>query len=142
MKKFYWFCFGALVCVLVAGCFWRYSATASATPVSANGRLQVKGAKIVNSKGKPFVIKGVSTHGLSWYPQYVNKSAFASLKKRGVNTIRLAMYTEEYNGYCTGDSANRKNLESLIDQGVKEATALGMYVIICLLYTSPSPRDR
>ena len=130
MKKFYWFCFGALVCVLVAGCFWRYSATASATPVSANGRLQVKGAKIVNSKGKPFVIKGVSTHGLSWYPQYVNKSAFASLKKRGVNTIRLAMYTEEYNGYCTGDSANRKNLESLIDQGVKEATALGMYVII------------
>ncbi len=130
MKKFYWFCFGALVCVLVAGCFWRYSATASATPVSANGRLQVKGAKIVNSKGKPFVIKGVSTHGLSWYPQYVNKSAFASLKKRGVNTIRLAMYTEEYNGYCTGDSANRKNLESLIAQGVKEATALGMYVII------------
>lgn len=65
--------------------FLHYGTTASATPVSANGRLQVKGAKIVNAKGKSFVIKGVSTHGLSWYPQYVNKSAFSSLKK-GVST--------------------------------------------------------
>ncbi len=40
------------------------------------------------------------------------------------------MYTEEYNGYCTGDSENRRNLEALLVKGVKEATALGMYVII------------
>ena len=104
--------------------------SASASPVSANGRLQVKGTQIVNEKGKPFIIKGISTHGLSWYPQYVNKKAFQALQKKGVNTIRLAMYTEEYNGYCAGSSENRKNLKNLIDTGVKAASDLGMYVII------------
>jgi len=130
MKKIYGAGLGIIVLLLAAGCFLHHGTMASATPVSANGRLQVKGNKIVNAEGKPFVIKGVSTHGMAWYPQYINKNAFSSLKKRGVNTIRLAMYTEEYNGYCTGNSENRKVLESLIDKGVKEATALGMYVII------------
>lgn len=103
---------------------------ASASAVSANGRLQVKGRQIVNEKGKPFVIKGVSTHGLAWFPQYVNKKSFATLQKKGVNTIRLALYTEEYNGYCNSGSANQKNLKKLLDTGVKTATELGMYVII------------
>ena len=40
------------------------------------------------------------------------------------------MYTAEYNGYCTGGSANRKNLKKQIDTGVKAATGLGLYVII------------
>lgn len=128
-RRVYWIGFCIITVLLLIGCLYKGN-TASATPVSANGQLQVKGAKIVNAKGKPFVIKGVSTHGLSWYPQYVNKNAFASLKKEGVNTIRLAMYTEEYNGYCNGGKANQKNLEKLIDKGIKEATALGMYVII------------
>lgn len=128
-KRIRWFGIGVIVLLLLAGGLYRGN-TASATPVSANGQLQVKGSKIVNAKGKPFVIKGVSTHGLSWYPQYVNKAAFSTLKKEGVNTIRLAMYTEEYNGYCVGGAANKKKLEKLIDKGVKEATALGMYVII------------
>ena len=101
------------------------------TPLSKNGRLSVSRNKVVNSKGKTFVIKGVSTHGLSWYPEYVNKAGFKSLRDDfGVNTIRLAMYTAEYNGYCTGDLANRKQLKNLIDKGVKYATELGMYVII------------
>ena len=53
--------------------FWGNASSAQASPVSANGRLQIKGRQIVNEKGKAFVIKGVSTHGLAWYPQYVNK---------------------------------------------------------------------
>lgn len=73
MKKIYGVALGIIVLLLGAGCFFNQSAAAGATPVSANGRLQVKGGRIVNAKGKPFVIKGVSTHGLSWYPQYVNK---------------------------------------------------------------------
>lgn len=103
---------------------------ASAAPVSANGRLQVKGRQIVNKKGKPFVIKGVSTHGIAWFPQYVNKKAFASLKKRGVNTVRLAMYTEEYGGYCNSGKAKQRELKKLLDDGVQAAKTLGMYVII------------
>lgn len=102
----------------------------AATPVASNGRLKVKGMNIVNKKGKPFVIKGVSTHGLAWYPQYVNKETFASLKSRGVNTVRLAMYTEESGGYCISGGEKKRELKALIDKGVKVATELGMYVII------------
>lgn len=94
-------------------------------------RLKVKGTQLVSAKGKTVQLKGVSTHGLSWYPEYVNQKAFSYMKKNWkINTVRLAMYTSEYNGYCTGDAANRKTLEKRIGQGVQYATKAGLYVII------------
>lgn len=107
------------------------SVSAAATPLSEHGKLLVKNGRIVDSKGKDFQLKGVSTHGLSWFPEYVSKEAFQSLRDQwGANTVRLAMYTAEYNGYCTGSSANRTKLKKLVDTGVQTATDLGMYVII------------
>lgn len=103
----------------------------AATPLSAHGRLSVEGTKLVDSNEKTFQIKGVSTHGLSWYPEYISKEAFQDLRdKWGVNTVRLAMYTAEYNGYCVAGTKNQEILKSRIDAGVKAATDLGMYVII------------
>lgn len=94
-------------------------------------RLQVKGTVLADSKGKTVQLRGISTHGLSWFPEYVNADAFRFMKKNWkVNVVRLALYTEEYNGYCTGDAANRKKLEKCIDDGVKYATEAGLYVII------------
>ncbi|MCI8503129.1 MAG: glycoside hydrolase family 5 protein [Dorea sp.] len=99
------------------------------TPLAKNGRLKVKKTSLLNSKGKPVVLKGVSTHGINWFPEYVNPDSFKTLRDNWrVNCIRLAMYTEEYNGYCSGGS--KKDLKSLIDKGVTYATELGMYVII------------
>ena len=99
------------------------------TPVEQYGRLKVKGSSLVDSKGKIVVLKGVSTHGINWFPAYVNKAAFKTLRdKWGVQCIRLAMYTEEYNGYCSG--GNKTALRNLIQQGVDYASDLGMYVII------------
>lgn len=93
--------------------------------------LKVKGTKLLNARGKKVQLKGVSTHGMSWYPEYVNQKAFTQMKKKwGINAVRLAVYTAEYNGYCTGDAANRKALEKRIDQGVQYATKAGLYVII------------
>lgn len=43
------------------------------------GRLHVKGTKLVDKKGHEVQLRGVSTHGLSWYPQYVNDKCFAQL---------------------------------------------------------------
>lgn len=101
----------------------------SGTPVSNHGKLSVKGVNLVDSKGNKFQLKGVSTHGINWFPEYVNKDAFKTLRDDwGANTIRLAMYTAEYNGYCTG--GNQASLKKLVEDGVKYATELGMYVII------------
>ena len=90
-----------------------------------HGRLKVKGRYIVDAKGKAFRLKGVSTHGIAWFPQYVNKKAFRSFKKWGANVVRLACYTSE-GGEMYNPSVDWKT----IDKGVKAATELGMYVII------------
>lgn len=93
--------------------------------------LSVKGTELVDGDGKTVRLKGISTHGLSWFPEYVNEKSFKYMKKKwGINVVRLAMYTAEYNGYCTGDAENKKKLEKLIDDGVRYATDSGLYVII------------
>ena len=67
--------------------------------------------------------------GLAWFPDYVNKDAFKSIRDDwGANLIRLAMYTAENGGYCEG--GDQAKLKSLVDDGVDYATELGMYVII------------
>lgn len=124
MKK-YKNCF--LLFLIAIGIFFSI-APAQAAKLSA---LSVKGTQLVNEKGKPVQLKGVSTHGLSWFPQYVNQKAFTNVKKNwNANTVRLALYTSEYNGYCTGDTANQKALEERIDKGIQYATNAGLYVIL------------
>ncbi len=108
-------------------------AEAAASFAATHGRLSVKGTQLVDKNGKPVQLKGVSTHGINWdvgYP-YVTEETFKTIRdKWGANTVRLAMYTEEYNGYCVTDDESRKKLLNTIDTGVKAATKLGMYVII------------
>lgn len=94
-------------------------------------KLKVTDGQLVDSKGNKVVLKGVSTHGLSWFPDYVNKKLFKELKEDwNVNTIRLAMYTDDYNGYCVGGESNKRNLKKLVNEGVGYALDLDMYVII------------
>ena len=126
----------ALVCVLALGlCLTGGLQIAEAKTTTyydaSAGRLHVKGTKLVDKKGHEVQLRGVSTHGLSWYPQYVNDKCFAKLHdKWGANVVRLAMYTEEYNGYCSGDAKNRSDLKKLIKKGVKLAKKHKMYVIV------------
>ena len=101
------------------------------TPVERYGALQVKGNRLTDQNGNQVQLKGISTHGLSWYPQYVNADFFAQMRDEwNVEIVRLAMYTAEYNGYCTGDENNKQTLKNVISEGVNYATNLGMYVII------------
>ncbi|MCC8168662.1 MAG: glycoside hydrolase family 5 protein [Clostridiales bacterium] len=85
----------------------------------------------MDQNGDSFQLKGVSTHGITWFPEYVNKDTFAYLKEDwGANVIRLAMYTDtgDSYGYCSG--GDQEEIKKLIDTGVTAATELGMYVII------------
>ena len=102
--------------------------TPSATEASISP-LSVVGGKLVNSEGRAIRLQGVSTHGLAWYPMYVNKGTFQYFRDDwGANVIRLAMYTQEYGGYCSG--GNRDELIALLDKGIAAAGELGMYVIV------------
>ena len=68
--------FGLLIAIVFLCAFCVPVAAASKLP-----RLQVKGTQLVNSSGKKVQLRGISTHGLSWYPEYVNQSAFTFMKK-------------------------------------------------------------
>ena len=101
----------------------------SGTPLANHGQLSVSQTNLVDCNGTIYQLRGVSTHGLAWYPQYVSYDTFKTLRDDwGANVIRLAMYTEEVGGYCNGGDKNA--LKQLIRNGVKYATELGMYVII------------
>lgn len=103
--------------------------TAKSTAAVPSGRLSVKGTQLVNEAGEAVQLRGVSTHGLAWFPEYVNYESFRTLKEDwGVNVVRLAMYTAESGGYCAG--GDRDQLKALIDNGVNYAADLGLYVII------------
>lgn len=96
---------------------------------SEAGKLHVEGTGLSDEQGRPVQLRGVSTHGLAWFPQYVNADAFATLRDDwGTNVVRLAMYTAESGGYCT--DGDRSALLDLIDEGVRAATAADLYVII------------
>ena len=96
---------------------------------TASGALSVKGTQLVDSAGNPVQLRGISTHGLAWFPDYVNGDCIRQLKEEwGMNVFRLAMYTAESRGYCTG--GNRDDLKALVRDGVEYATDCGMYVII------------
>lgn len=93
------------------------------------GALSVEGTQLVDEEGNPVQLKGISTHGLAWYPQYVNEACFRQLGEEwGMDVVRLAMYTAEGGGYCT--DGNQDALKALVREGVEYATDCGLYVII------------
>ncbi len=96
---------------------------------SVCGKLAVKDAQLVDQQGEAVQLRGISTHGLAWFPRYVNEELFGELREDwGANVIRLAMYTAESGGYCT--DGNKDELRDLIRRGVEYATNQDMYVIV------------
>lgn len=117
------------------------SASSSSTPtikppvssggsaVARHGWLSVDGTDLVDQNGQQMQLYGMSTHGIAWFPEYVNYDTFQFLRDDwGANCIRLAMYSGENSGYCTG--GDKARLKALVNNGVEYATELGMYVII------------
>lgn len=106
---------------------WRAEGMLPAPSVC--GKLAVKGTQLVDQQGQAVQLRGISTHGLAWFPQYVNEELFGELREDwGANVIRLAMYTAESGGYCT--DGNKDELKSLIRRGVEYAVNQDMYVIV------------
>ncbi|WPX09365.1 cellulase family glycosylhydrolase [Anaerocellum danielii] len=96
---------------------------------SVAGRLQIiekDGKKyLADQKGEIIQLRGMSTHGLQWYGDIINKNAFEALSKDWeCNVVRLAMYVGE-GGYASNPSIMQKVIE-----GIKLAIENDMYVIV------------
>ena len=92
---------------------------------SVNGKLHVQGTDLFDEQGNQVVLKGPSTHGLTWFPQFVNNGLFKQISREwNTNLIRLAMYSDDY---VNGD--RKKNLE-VLRKGVQYAIENDMYVMV------------
>lgn len=90
------------------------------------GRLSVKGSQLVGSSGQKAMLRGISTHGIQWFPQYVNQNCFKTLQdKWRINAIRLAMYVEE-GGYVD----DRAKSIAKMYEGIEACLTLGLYVVV------------
>jgi len=108
------------------------------TPVGMHGRLNVKETYIVDENEEPFQLRGVSTHGIQWFPAFINEGCFNTLRDDWkANVIRLAMYTDDNSTY----PGNKESLEALMREGIELATQAGLYVIVdwhCLSDGNPN----
>ncbi len=109
------------------------------TPVGRHGKLSVQKVDgyaapiMVDQNGVPTQLRGASTHGMHWFPQYVNQNAFQTLRDDwGINMVRLVCYPRDVGsvGYLTGGDSTKQQLDTLIQNGVDYATKLGMYALV------------
>ena len=124
-----WFCFALALVALCACAQAEGGENTPMTPYEIHGALHVADGRLLDQSGAPLQLRGMSTHGLAWFPEYVNEETFRFLRDEWhMSCVRLAMYTEEYGGYCAG--GDQEALKALVCKGVDAAAALGMYVII------------
>ena len=96
------------------------------SPVAVNGRLSVCGVHLCNQSGTPIQLRGMSSHGLQFFPNCVNRNSLAALRNDWkADFIRLSMYVQE-GGLASDPTGFTNKVNGLVD----DATALGLYVVV------------
>ncbi|MDT5031410.1 MAG: endoglucanase [Actinoplanes sp.] len=96
------------------------------TPVSVNGQLKVCGVHLCNQAGEAVQLRGVSSHGLQFFPNCVNANSLSALRNDWkADFIRLSMYVQE-GGLATDPTGFTNKVNGLVDN----ATELGLYVLV------------
>ncbi len=96
--------------------------------VSKNGQLKVIGTHLCNKDGKQITLRGMSTHGIMWFPQFATAEYMENLQSEwGASVFRIAMYDQEGNeSYLNSPDTNKKKVCTLVDAAI----ALDSYVIV------------
>ena len=95
--------------------------------IKAHGKLAVKGTDLVDENGNKVQLRGMSSHGLLWYPEYTNYASISETKKHGANMFRIAMYSDDRNGgYVQKSELSWK----LMQTAIENTLAADMYVIV------------
>ncbi len=94
--------------------------------VTAHGQLSVQGRHLISENGEIVQLRGISSHGLNWYPKYTNASAMATLKEYGANVFRIAMYSAQNGSYIEEPEQNK----TYMYMAVENVLSQDMYAII------------
>jgi len=117
MKSFFVFGFALIVLGL----------NATGQVVKDNGRLRVEGVHLVNEKGVPITLRGMSFGWHNFWPRFYNAGAVKELHDDWNSTVvRAAMGVEPKNGYIEKPDWSKEKVRAVVDAAIKE----GIYVII------------
>jgi len=97
--------------------------------VRHHGALRVEAARLVNHAGEAVQLRGMSSHGLQWYPEYTNCSALVTTKEYGANLFRAAMYADSNLGGYSQDEENAAHNKMILYHTIRNALAADMYVV-------------
>ncbi|GEM_PF-686609 len=95
--------------------------------VGYHGFLHFDGTVLKDQYGNDVSLRGVSSHGLLWFPEYTNPDAIRTIKEHGANVFRIAMYANDANG---GYSLDREKSMDLMTRAIDNAKSEDMYVIV------------
>jgi len=108
---------------------------AAETAVERHGALRVEGGRIVDRRGEPVMLRGMSLFWSQWAPQFYNRDAIRWLRDDwNVNVIRAAIAVDQ-GGYLAHPERETKKAEAAIDAAV----SLGLYVIVDWHAHQPEP---
>lgn len=94
--------------------------------VKVHGNLFVNGSSLLDQQGESIQLKGFSSHGLMWYPEYINYAAMETIRNYGANVMRIAVYTETSSGYID----NSKEVLGILYQSMENVLAADLYAIV------------
>ncbi len=95
------------------------------------GAIHVEDGRLYDEVRNEVRLTGISTNNLSWYPEFASADTIKFLKSNlGINVIRLALFTSDYDGYCVAGADKQQELKEVIDEAVEAATDNDMYVIL------------
>jgi endoglucanase len=112
---------------LITALFFSLSLMAQ-SPFEINGKLKLVGTKLCNDQGKPYQLKGMSTHGLQWFgwDNFLNEKSLDHLAFNWkADLLRIALYYDE-GGYKSNPEKFTHMVDTLVDQCHKR----GLYSII------------
>lgn len=116
----------ALCCISIFSAIPVYAQYPAGSPVAINGKLKVTGSQLTNECGNPVQLRGMSTHGVQWFPGcYTTTSLNALTNNWGIDVFRIAIYVQE-GGYVN----NPSYWKTWIDNMVMECGNRGIYCMI------------
>lgn len=103
-------------------------ATHPSQPVKEHGQLKVEGTQLVDKKGKPVVLRGMSFGWHNLWPRVYNAGAVKWLKDDWkCNVVRASMGIElNESGYLKSPESSVAKIKAVVDAAIKE----NIYVII------------
>lgn len=114
--------------IFFTSCLLFAAIIVAAQPVKQHGQLKVVGTKLVDAKGNPVALHGMSLGWHNLWPRFYNAGAVKTLVKDWHCTVIRAAMGVELNdsGYIKSPATSVATIKAVVDAAIKE----GVYVII------------